>query len=78
MTVTPRPAAHTGASGAARDSDVREIDTGVPPTRFARGWHCLGLLSEFDDGEPHSITVFGTKLALWVHDGEVNILSTLR
>lgn len=74
MTVTPRPAANTGPSGGARDSDVREIDTGVPPTRFARGWHCLGLLSEFDDGEPHSITVFGTKLALWVHDGEVNIL----
>ncbi len=55
---------------------IREIDTGAPPTRFARGWHCLGLKSEYDDGEPpHSVQVFGTKLVVWVDTkGELNIL----
>ena len=44
--------------------DYREIDTGTPPTRFARGWHCLGLIEEFTDGKPHSVEVFGTKLVV--------------
>ncbi len=43
----------------------REIDTGTPPTRFARGWHCLGLIKEFTDGKPHSVEVCGTKLVVW-------------
>ena len=33
-------------------SDVRTIDVGTPPTRFARGWHCLGLSEPFKDGKP--------------------------
>ena len=45
--------------------DIREIDTGTPPTRFARGWHCLGLISDYDDGAPHSVEIFGTKLVVW-------------
>ncbi|MGJ0120342.1 Rieske 2Fe-2S domain-containing protein [Williamsia sp. MIQD14] len=58
------------------DVAVREIDTGTPPTRFARGWHCLGLASEFTDGVPHSIEAFGTKLVAWGNSetGEVSIL----
>lgn len=63
-------AVDTSADGGA----VREIDTGTPPTRFARGWHCLGLLADFDDGKPHPVTVFGTKLVVWVADGELKIL----
>ena len=47
------------------DVAVREIDTGTPPTRFARGWHCLGLQSEFTDGAPHAVHAFGTKLVVW-------------
>ncbi|MFT4127098.1 MAG: Rieske 2Fe-2S domain-containing protein [Gordonia sp. (in: high G+C Gram-positive bacteria)] len=59
----------------ATDTDVREIDTGTPPTRFARGWHCLGLVSEFADGKPHSVQIFGTKLVVWADTrGEINIL----
>ena len=34
---------------------VRDIDTGAPPTRYARGWHCLGLADPFRDGRPHAV-----------------------
>ncbi|ACY20231.1 Rieske (2Fe-2S) iron-sulphur domain protein [Gordonia bronchialis DSM 43247] len=64
MSATPDTAigsVHTGD-----EPGIREIDTGAPPTRFARGWHCLGLVEEFDDGQPHSIHIFGTKLVVWV------------
>jgi 3-ketosteroid 9alpha-monooxygenase subunit A len=44
---------------------VREIDVGSVPTRYARGWHCLGLESDFLDGKPHSVQAFGTKLVVW-------------
>ncbi|GGF08406.1 Rieske 2Fe-2S domain-containing protein [Williamsia phyllosphaerae] len=55
---------------------VREIDTGTPPTRFARGWHCIGLADEYRDGKPHAIDAFGTKLVVWANaeTGDVNIL----
>lgn len=57
------------------DAGVREIDVGTPPTRFARGWHCLGLLSEFADGKPHSICAFGTKLVVFAdRHGDVHVL----
>ena len=32
-------------------TDPRLIDPGVPPTRFARGWHCLGLADTYRDGK---------------------------
>ena len=44
---------------------VRTIDTGVPPARFARGWHCLGLASSFRDPGPHAVAAFGTKLVVF-------------
>ncbi|MFC6063583.1 Rieske 2Fe-2S domain-containing protein [Streptomyces ochraceiscleroticus] len=44
---------------------VRVIDAGRPPARFARGWHCLGLADHFKDGEPHEIEAFGTKLVVF-------------
>ena len=54
---------------------VREIDVGATPARFARGWHCLGMLSEFQDGKPHSISAFGTKLVVFADSqGEVHVL----
>ncbi len=57
------------------DAGVREIDVGTPPTRFARGWHCLGLLSEFADGTPHSVSAFGTKLVVFANShGDVHVL----
>ena len=34
---------------------IREIDPGALPTRYARGWHCLGVAKDFLDGKPHSV-----------------------
>jgi 3-ketosteroid 9alpha-monooxygenase subunit A len=45
--------------------DPRVIDPGVPPQRYARGWHCLGLADTFKDGQPHRVEAFGTKLVVW-------------
>ena len=44
---------------------IREIDSGTLPTRYARGWHCLGVAKDFRDGKPHSIEAFGTKLVVF-------------
>lgn len=46
-------------------SMVREIDRGIPMTRFARGWHCLGLADTFRDGRPHGIDAFGARLVVY-------------
>ena len=57
------------------NSGVRTIDVGTPPTRFARGWHCLGLASAYRDGEPHAVEAFGTKLVVFAtEDGTLNVL----
>ncbi|WP_278260276.1 hypothetical protein [Nocardioides convexus] len=42
-------------------SNVRSLDQGAAPTRYARGWHCLGLAEDFRDGKPHAIEGFETK-----------------
>jgi 3-ketosteroid 9alpha-monooxygenase subunit A len=56
-------------------SGFRTIDVGAPRTRFARGWHCLGLAEPFRDGKPHAIEAFGTKLVVFAtEDGELNVL----
>jgi 3-ketosteroid 9alpha-monooxygenase subunit A len=54
---------------------VRTIDAGEPPTRFARGWHCLGLADSFRDGSPHAIEAFGTKLVVFADSsGTLHVL----
>ncbi|MGW0183581.1 Rieske 2Fe-2S domain-containing protein [Nocardia sp. NPDC003345] len=54
---------------------VRELDVGSAPTRYARGWHCLGLAQNFRDGKPHSVKAFGTKLVVWEDSaGELHVL----
>lgn len=56
-------------------SGVRSIDVGAPPTRFARGWHCLGLAKTFRDGQPHAVEAFGTKLVVFAgEDGTLSVL----
>jgi 3-ketosteroid 9alpha-monooxygenase subunit A len=53
----------------------RTIDVGAPRTRFARGWHCLGLAEPFRDGKPHAVEAFGTKLVVFsTGDGKLNVL----
>lgn len=54
---------------------VRTIDSGVLPTRFARGWHCLGLADSFRDGRPHAVEAFGTKLVVFADSaGTLHVL----
>src|SRR5581483_11693020 len=44
-------------------------------TRFARGWHCLGLADSFRDGQPHGIDAFGTRLVVYGDStGAVHVL----
>lgn len=55
--------------------EVRLIEAEAAPTRFARGWHCLGLIKDLGDGRPHSISAFGQKLVVFRgDDGKVNVL----
>mgnify|MGYP000712250647 FL=1 len=57
------------------DTEIRQIDAGAPMTRFARGWHCIGLAESFRDGKPHSIEAFGTKLVVFADStGELKVL----
>src|SRR5207302_5369298 len=54
---------------------VRLIEAQAPPTRFARGWHCLGLVNDFVDGKPHAINAFGQKLVVFRGaGGDINVL----
>ncbi|MCL2535283.1 MAG: 3-ketosteroid-9-alpha-hydroxylase, partial [Nocardiaceae bacterium] len=56
------------------NAQIREIEAGSVPERFARGWHCLGLSESFKDGKPHSVHAFGTKLVVFADSkGELNI-----
>ncbi|MFL0242210.1 Rieske 2Fe-2S domain-containing protein [Mycobacterium sp. SMC-17] len=55
--------------------DIRLIEAGSVPTRFARGWHCLGLIRDFADGKPHQINAFGQKLVVFSgEDGAISVL----
>ncbi|MFC7677225.1 Rieske 2Fe-2S domain-containing protein [Mycolicibacterium sp. GCM10028919] len=57
--------------------DVRYIEAEAAPTRFARGWHCLGLTKEFSDGSPHQVNAFGQKLVVFRGaDDELNVLDS--
>ena len=56
-------------------TDIRLIDTGKAMTRFARGWHCLGLAESFRDGQPHGINAFGTMLVVFADShGDIKVL----
>jgi 3-ketosteroid 9alpha-monooxygenase subunit A len=55
--------------------EVRLIEAQAAPARFARGWHCLGLIRDFGDGKPHAITAFGQKLVVFRSaDGAISVL----
>ena len=56
-------------------TDIREIDTGTLPDRYARGWHCLGPVNQYLDGQPHPIHAFGTKLVVFADSkNELHVL----
>ena len=55
--------------------EIRSIEAGTAPARFARGWHCVGLASAYRDGKPHGLEAFGTKIVIWAGaDGELQAL----
>ncbi len=55
--------------------EVRLIEADAAPSRFARGWHCLGLAKDFKDGKPHTVQAFGQKLVVWADSqGKLNVL----
>ena len=55
--------------------EIRQIEAVAVPTRFARGWHCLGLTRDLGDGKPHAIKAFGQKLVVFrSSDGRLNVL----
>jgi 3-ketosteroid 9alpha-monooxygenase subunit A len=57
--------------------DVRSIEGGPPPQRFARGWHCLGLAEQYKDGQPHAVQAFGQQLVIWQgENGQLNVLDS--
>ena len=59
----------------AAPSQARSLDHGTAPQRFARGWHCLGPVEQFDDGVPHAVQGFGGKLVVWKGaNGDLNVL----
>jgi len=56
-------------------SGIREIDVGTLPDRYARGWHCLGPVKDFLDGEPHAVEAFRTKLVVFADShGDLSVL----
>lgn len=64
-----------GQTAGDTDPGIRMIDAGTPPARFARGWHCLGLVRDFADGKPHQVSAFGTELVVFAgEDGELSVL----
>ncbi|WP_139813260.1 Rieske 2Fe-2S domain-containing protein, partial [Prescottella equi] len=57
------------------NEEVRMIDAGEAPERFARGWHCVGLTRDLRDGKPHPIHAFGTKLVVFADsEGDLKVL----
>jgi len=63
------------SSTAASIVATREIEAGPAPTRFARGWHCLGLSRDFSDGHPHRVRAFGQQLVVFAgSDGTLHVL----
>src|ERR1700733_4251795 len=59
----------------APDSEIREVDTGTLPDRYARGWHCLGPINIYLDGKPHAVKAFGTSLVVFADsNGDLKIL----
>ncbi|HUS23860.1 MAG TPA: Rieske 2Fe-2S domain-containing protein [Candidatus Binatia bacterium] len=63
------------AAAAASGTALHQIEAAPPPERYARGWHCLGLASEYKDGKPHSLQIFGTRLVAFLgEDRQIHIL----
>src|SRR5271170_5630059 len=57
-------------------ASIRTIEAAPSPTRYARGWHSLGLAADYRDGKPHPVSAFGTRLVVFMgEDGKLCILN---
>jgi 3-ketosteroid 9alpha-monooxygenase subunit A len=66
---------HTNCQSAAAAAPLHKVESNIPPARFARGWHVLGVAEKFRDGKPHALEIFGTKLVVFAgQDGNIRIL----
>ena len=53
------------------------IESSPIENRYARGWHCLGLASDYKDGKPHTLNAFGTRLVAFKGEsGKVHVLDS--
>ncbi|MBD1319621.1 Rieske 2Fe-2S domain-containing protein [Gordonia hankookensis] len=66
----------TNGQSPSETEGFRTIEAAAAPARFARGWHCLGLLDTFRDGRPHQVKAFGTTLVVFAaqETGKLHIL----
>ncbi|MGH8454459.1 MAG: Rieske 2Fe-2S domain-containing protein [Nevskiales bacterium] len=72
MSAVIKPKSGAGPGG----NLIHQIEAKAPPSRYARGWHCLGLADEYKDGKPHSLNIFGTRLVVFQgEDGKLNVLN---
>lgn len=63
------------AATAPAQTPGHKIEAKAPPSRYARGWHCLGLAEPYKDGKPHGINIFGTRLVIFAgEDKKLNIV----
>jgi len=59
----------------AKVSPYYKIESAPPPRRMARGWHCLGPVTNFKDGKLHKVEAFGTQIVVWqTSDGALNAI----
>lgn len=62
-------------SDTASSDEIRTIEKGKSPTRFARGWHCMGLADNFRDGKPHQVDAFGQSAVIFAgEDGGISMI----
>jgi len=56
---------------------AHSIEASPIANRYARGWHCLGLAADYQDGKPHTVNAFDTRLVAYLgEDGQVHVLDS--
>lgn len=59
---------------ASGQGEARQIVNNGVPLRFARGWHCLGLSKNFNDGKVRSLKAFGQEITVrTAADGRIHL-----
>ncbi|WP_416052995.1 Rieske 2Fe-2S domain-containing protein [Cupriavidus basilensis] len=54
-----------------------KIESRPLESRYARGWHCLGPAADYRDGKPHTLNIFGQRLAAFADSvGTIRIIDS--